>query len=393
MYKSNYYLLLVLLCGLLLVACGGGETEPEANSNSNDTSNTTETEVGTDDGERGSEPEMKPTAVALDSNDDETSTEDTGSTTNDEAPTGPMALSFNPSRDIKLDALQTYRLDLTMNFEGTDGDGNAVSAGMVGQVMISKEPPASSLSLTMTGMEDELGTEELTFTSVQLGDAFYLDMGELGCMTGSSADMGEMVAEFDSLTDPSEIMSEIEDAPFVGVETHGGVASDCYEFDESNLTEEEKEGVESGTGKICIAQEGEYVTYISLDVVGEDDVFETGGQGRMFFEMAFTDVNETFKIDPPATCDAVESLGYPVLDDATDMAQFGSMMTYGTTTSFNDAIDFYRAEMSALGYSEGDDTLMLDNSMASMNFSKDGDTVTVAIIVNGETVQVTVGQE
>jgi len=76
---------------------------------------------------------------------------------------------------------------------------------------------------------------------------------------------------------------------------------------------------------------------------------------------------------------AEASSDMPVLDDATDLFSTGQVTTYYTALDVAAVVEFYRAELPALGWTEDTGTSFSNESTALLNFNKDGATLTLAV--------------
>jgi hypothetical protein len=73
----------------------------------------------------------------------------------------------------------------------------------------------------------------------------------------------------------------------------------------------------------------------------------------MYYELNFTESLEPVAISPPAECSTADptSSTIPLLEDAYDIFSMGSeLTTYETNFSFDEAVEFYKTEMAALGW-------------------------------------------
>ena len=97
----------------------------------------------------------------------------------------------------------------------------------------------------------------------------------------------------------------------------------------------------------------------------------------MEWEYELRDVNVSITIEPPAGCEATES-EFPLMPDATNMSSFGGMVTYESSSSFDDVQAFYEEQMPAEGWSETGDSFITSGT-AMLNYAKDGRTATVTL--------------
>ena len=103
---------------------------------------------------------------------------------------------------------------------------------------------------------------------------------------------------------------------------------------------------------------------------------DTTVNGKMHWEFDLMDVNQVNEIILPDICVQAESEGVgnlPVPPSATDVTQFGPMMTLNSSDAPNVVADFYRQELAAAGYELTEESDF--GGMFMFTFMKDGQTL------------------
>jgi hypothetical protein len=81
---------------------------------------------------------------------------------------------------------------------------------------------------------------------------------------------------------------------------------------------------------------------------------------------------------------ATDAPDVPILDDATELFAAGQVVTYYTASEVADVLNFYREELTALGWTENAATAFSDDSTGLLTFEKDGVTLTLAVSKESE---------
>lgn len=169
-----------------------------------------------------------------------------------------------------------------------------------------------------------------------------------------------------------------------------------------------EEGTTLESAKLYLARQGGYVRRIELvysKTAGEDDALFAKAGSRMERTLVYDTTLaglQSEAIALPAGCDGVASLAggqagsgdqpatmadLPRLEDITDVVETEDSLTYQANASINEAVEFYRSEMAALGW-ELNDALSMD-TLANLEFTRYDQSVSISIIQAGDTVMVT----
>lgn len=388
MLKSTRWIIfLIMILGVASLACqtlmGPGENEANAANNTETAASETTTENS----------ETTDNAAATDTTSDTTAETpaDTPST-EDTTTTGPAGQDFNFRRaNTALNDISSYRAVITIS--GGSGNDSGETFNMEMEMLITTNPPASSLSFT--GLDLGLGAEGIdlgdlgAMTIVQVDGMTYTSLPGLGCTTSETTDatmMEGMITRPDQMFDDlnSEGVTLVEEGVVVN-----GIATDHYHFDETAVQDADA-SFSSLTGDIYVAREGQFIVQFVIDGQGNVGGFgdeATTDLGTFHMEFNVFDVNSNITITAPADCSTIGSDGsgdgssgsgdYPMLADAYELTTFAGVVTYKTNTSIADAAAFYRDELTAQGWSVSFD--YSDDTTALLTLDKDGAALTVTV--------------
>lgn len=393
MLKSTRWIVfLIMVLGMASLACqtlmGPGENEANAANNTETAANevTTENSATTDD------------AAATNSTNDTTAetptdTSSTEETTTEEATTGSAGQDFNFRRaNTALNDISSYRAVITIS--GGSGNDSGETFNMEMEMLVTTNPPASSLSFT--GLDFGLGQEGLdlgglgAMTVVQVDGKTYTNLPGLGCTTSETTD--ETMTE-GMITRPDQMFDDLNSEGVTLVEEGvviNGISTDHYHFDETAIQDADA-SFSSLTGDIYVAREGQFIVRFVID--GQGNVGGFGDEaaadlGTFHMEFNVFDVNSNITVTAPADCTTIGgdsgsgdgnsgSGDYPMLADAFELTTFAGIITYKTNTSIADAAAFYRDELTAQGWSVSFD--YSDDTTALLTLDKDGATLTVTV--------------
>jgi len=263
-----------------------------------------------------------------------------------------------------LQSLDSYRGYLKMTFEGSTGDEEGQWVMEMDMEHV-RDPFAQRV--VVRGGETGLGEG---FESVQIGDQSYVVFGEGQCISSSADEEDAMDME---LFDVDDTIGGLEEARRVRPdETVNGVLCRHYVFDEKALGWGTFTHAE---GEMWVAIDGEYVVKYAVQAEGKNPI--TGDEGQIDWEYEIRDVNQPITIEPPAGCEAAES-EFPMMPDATNTSTFGGMVTYESSSSFDDVLAFYQEQMPAEGWSDTGDSFITEGT-AMLSYAKDGSSANVTL--------------
>lgn len=282
--------------------------------------------------------------------------------------------------------LESYRTRIVVTVDGQDENGNPVKESMTMNQEANKAQDAYHMVMQQEGAST--GTPQ-SFEIYTIGDSFYMldpnnEMGmDTPCfaMTGSS--MGDEMDSFEMLS-PDEIFDGIESGDLIQRgETVNGIKTDHYRLKNVAM---DGTTMMTESGDIWIAQNGGFIVRFVGEGEGEAGLFgnNTTVNGKMHWEFDLLDVNQVNEITLPDVCVQAEAEGLgslPVPPSASDVSQFGPMMTFNSSDAPNVVADFYRQELAAAGYELTEESEL--GGMFMYTFTKDGQPLNV-IITPGE---------
>lgn len=293
--------------------------------------------------------------------------------------------------DDALAQFGSYRIQVDMRF--SDSADSTQSGTMTMNTARVLEPPASSVELSFSGAlaeEAEGIGEGATLSFIEIGGSSYSLIPGLGCISGAGG--ADMANEFDDVLDADELLNELENAEYVGEEMVNGIATYHYRIDESSLSNTGGD-FQDATGDLYISQEQQYVVRMVVDGTGNVDVLgENVPDGNIHLELNVLDVGQPITIEVPAECEAAAS-EYPVMEGASSLATIAGLTTYSVDATLEEAVNFYREEMAARGYTASEDAFITEDT-ALITFSAEGQpTVSVTLNAEGDTVSVVIAAE
>lgn len=315
---------------------------------------------------------------------------------------GPQTLDFAGIMDGLSDA-NSYRLRMEMRVEAPNETGAVQVINMSMETATVVEPPAFQSDIQIEG--DEAFAEFGNLQLIQIGDTSYSTVPGLGCISGSAADLGTDLNPFADLLESGELLGDVNGARRVlPDETINNVAVYHFVFDESDISDPNNE-LQTVDGHIYIAKEEGYLVRLVMDGVGQIDFFDTGqtSESNMHVELNTFDVDQPITIEAPADCSSfdfeIPDLGldtdpaeapYPVFAGAQDLFTLDDLMSYQLEGSFADVLAFYQSEMPAAGFTPESAGDLITDTVAVLNFSRDGVQYAVTISESEGTVSVLV---
>lgn len=206
------------------------------------------------------------------------------------------------SLNQSLAALDSYRLQLTFTFDGTTDNGAAVSQAIDGEMVVAREPAATSIDATLSGLAGLPGVQ--TFTFVQTGDQVYLILPGATCLNGPADEMGLGENPLAAITSPAAFLGNLDSVRLAGMgEVVNGVTTTHFIFDQTALPDTAGT-FQSLDGHLYLAQDGHYPVRLVLDGNGVLNLGRLGGaqQGITHLQLDILDANEPMSINPPAGC-------------------------------------------------------------------------------------------
>lgn len=292
---------------------------------------------------------------------------------------GPLKINLgDPSVYMPPEVFNSFRMTISTSFSGTDADGNPIEGLIQIEFAQVLDPLATMFELRGSGNADLGATGPLK--SVEMDGLTYTDVEAFGCMQEtSSTDLSERFDELFFLEDA--LMGEGErvlpDEVFNGMEVY------VYELSLDNFrndpkTDFEIEDLESG--RIYIAKDDMVIVRFILKGHGPGDevTMSIGSTGDLTFEIIY-DFDADVQIEVPERCVLGET-PYPVPEDARLITQETGSLSYLTDETPEALGEFYKKEMSVLGYELIDEF----NTTGSVIMGFSGDGVEIFMTFNAD---------
>lgn len=280
--------------------------------------------------------------------------------------------------------VETYRVGMVFTFDGIAADGSPVTGTATVDGANVVDPREMSLVLHDDGEAIKGPGEVYTFT--QVGGVNYYSVPDMGCMTFSS----------EGTENPFVMMTEAggmlggSAARLLPDETVNGIPSYVFAIDSTNLDPADPTSYdvsEITEGRIYVAKDGFYVVRVLLIGVGTSEGLSGDPTlvGDIYYELNYYDFNQPVEITLPAGCTesgagTVDS-EIPLLDDAFDVSSFPGVIAYSTQYTSEEAVDFYRAEMAAAGWTLDQEVVVAPTTL--LTFTNDaGDVIHITIMVD-----------
>ncbi|MEK6221330.1 MAG: hypothetical protein N2D54_03695, partial [Chloroflexota bacterium] len=172
-----------------------------------------------------------------------------------------------------------------------------------------------------------------------------------------------------------------------------GVITDAYTITADNIADTEIEDLNISSGTVFVARERGYLARIQFtgtSLLGEGFAdFDPSVAADVAYSFDYTPIAGLLEIVPPPGCEAQyqANISLPRMPDAQGFVSTAEGIYYTSLSPLADVLDFYRAEMAVLGYTL--DTDSANPPMATLEFSKDGEVISVETFQNGDQVIVT----
>lgn len=292
---------------------------------------------------------------------------------------GPLDLS-TVNTDLAFDS---YRYSIAMTLTEEEPDGTAVTQTITGEVAVTTDPPATSMTFNLDGMDDAAGMESMTMTT--LGDETYMIIPEFGCIT--TGQIGDALENpFADLAQPNALLEGVDGAERVlPDETVNGVVSRHYVFDESFIDDPQSE-VESLDGHLYISAEEGYLVQMAMEGTGSFALLDEAQQGAGTFgiEWNLLEVDGDVEITLPEGCEAGGVSEFPQLPDATEVSSFAGFMSYSSASSLGEAQQFYVDSLTEEGWIYNEDESFISDETVIMVFERGEELLNLTMGVEDE---------
>lgn len=264
-----------------------------------------------------------------------------------------------------LDVLDSYRTDFTFGFVGTD-NGQAVDTRFTYVTEYVRNPPAQRFATSGGPAGDQ------TFEIIITGGQSYTNITGQCFATAAEEDPSDQLG-----ISPSDFVGDINSSDFVGPENVNNVNALHYR---SNLpTSPLLAGLSNATVDFWVSPEGYLVKYLMQAEGSGQAIFGSSESavGTVTMEYNLLSVNQPIDITAPENCGGAPE-DVPLLTDATDVSSFGDLISYTSTTSLEDATEFYNTEMAANGWAAQPGGVGAPG-FAQLTFTKDDRTASITI--------------
>jgi hypothetical protein len=301
------------------------------------------------------------------------------------------------SLDLSLTALYAFAPNYTSQvgvvFEGAAEDGSPLSQTIEISQKFQTQPTESSSAVISTTLS-ELGEGYVMETATIEGQT-YTYAADMGCFVFPMDSSDE---SFDDLFTVDGLFTNQASRAETGVEINGFI-TDRYEITEANINPDHEDfdtEFSLTEGDLYVARDGGFITRMILEgftYVTDFEGFDPTAETPATFTFNYIPVEGELDISPPAGCaDQVsEDSDYPIMDDPAQLASLPGMVFYETSHTLDEVLEFYKTEMVAEGWTLTDESTL--GSFASLTFTKDGKTVNVLPVQNGDIVAVTIVEE
>ena len=300
---------------------------------------------------------------------------------------GPETIDLSNPALYANDAYSTYKMNMAIKYDGVDTSGSQKSFDLVFDVESQLDPKAQRIS--MTG-EDAM--ESIEF--VVLGDQAMSVFPGIGCSVFPVSTMQDQSPE-ESIPDVNGLLTGQAKRVESGVNIEG-VVTDRYELTSENMADpDNSESPKINDGSVYVAQDGGYIVRIEMNgtVNTEENGFDPNTEAQVSLNYTFIPVEDgSLNIVPPAECadQLAGSSDYPVMDGASGLVSMEETVFYTVETSLDEVLDFYRTTMPEDGWEMTKDVGGSNISFATLEFTKNGESVEVNAITTGDSVSVTV---
>jgi hypothetical protein len=388
------WLAVLIVVGLIVTACGGGQPQAQPTATREPTKaaaatrppEPTATPVATRPSPTSPTPTSRPTetpqvkptntAVATTAKTAATPEDDGGDTLDDVA-----------GAVTGLENLKTYRTKMSLEVEGIK-EGKTVTGTYEILGAYNREQKASRFTVKSAGsLMGDTGAQGSTVEMVQIGTQTWVRFGDQWIQsTGTEDQMMQGMT-----LSPKEVVGDLEGLQRVRPdEKVNGVDSRHYRFNEKTATKFQSQafvGLTKYQGDIWIAKGGdEYIVRMILQGEGEKvELFEELENGKVRFTYDVYDVNKPLTIEPPTTA-APTLPGFaegelPTVEGAEIKLSTGSMIILHTERKPEDVVKFYRESLKDLGWEEEGEP-MIAGDVSMLRFKKGEVTLNLMVTVD-----------
>lgn len=301
---------------------------------------------------------------------------------------GPETINLSNPAMYANDAYPAYKMNTSIKYDGVDTTGSPKTFELVFNIANQLEPRAQHIS--MAGGDDS--TENIEF--IVLGDQAMSIFPGVGCTIFPAESMQDQSPE-ESFPDMNGLLTGQAKRVETGINIEG-VVTDRYELTSENMADpDNSETPKINDGSVYVAQDGNYIVRIEMNgtVNTAENGFDPNTEAQVSLNYTFIPVEDgSLNIVPPTECadQLAGSSDYPVMDGASGLISMEDTVFYTVEASLDEVLDFYRTTMPEDGWEMAKDVGGSNISFATLEFTKDGESVEVNAITTGDSVSVTV---
>ena len=263
---------------------------------------------------------------------------------------GPASLDLSDPNSM-MEIPGDYELTMDFAFSGMLADGSLVEGAILLEGQQLTNAAASSMAISASGAADLGGVDFLEI--VEIDDRSYIFNEINGCI--SLPANTEEDSLFNNMVDTGGLLTGIlqREGPN---ESINGVSTYHFAITGENLDSSDFESMDVtaiNEGSLYIAIDGGYVVRLIIRGEGTSDLLtgRDGLIGEIDYQLDFIPA-AGLQIVPPDGCEESSDpdSDYPLLPDASNVAAFGAIYSYQSNTSIEAAIDFYKVQLIADGW-------------------------------------------
>lgn len=289
-----------------------------------------------------------------------------------------------------LENLKTYRTKMAMEIEGVK-EGKTVTGTYEILGAYNREQKASSFSINSAGSLMG-GTSALTTTieMVQIDTKTWIRFGDQWIQSSGTED--QMMQGM--TLSPKEIVGDLEGLQRVRPDQKvNDIDTRHYRFDEKTATRFQSQapgGITKYQGDIWIAKgDDEYIVRMTMQGEGEKvDFIEELENGKIRFSYDVYDVNKPLTIEPPTaatpTLPGFAEGELPMVEGAEIKLSMAGMIVLHTDQKPEDVVKFYRESLKELGWEEKGEP-MITGDVSMLQFKKGKVTLNLMVTVDEDT--------
>ena len=285
------------------------------------------------------------------------------------------------SRDSGLDQLQSYRVTWRAEWKSTEP--GKTDAGFWDWLEEFTSEPVKARHVAMKAPDSNDATKISVFEWWQIGDTLYMRSGDSQeCIAITSE---ENASNLEQGVFNAGMLGDIQGAKYVGRETVNGVATKHYRYTKVSAL---IVGGGVSQGETWIAVDGGYAVKDVVSWTGGSGFLGLGGdaKGDGSWTWELSNINQPLEITAPEEC-STDEIDLPLMPVTKEKTRFGNMISYKTVGTVAEAVQFYKDELEAAGWTPDGEPTQADD-LVMLNYAKDKQKLSV--MINGTEGDVTV---